>query len=406
MLTFAKAMFPTMAALAVQFLAFVITARGLGAERFGIYAGILAVASIGADVLGFGAIDLLVRGTARNQRDFPRYLGHLLWLTLATAPVVILGALIVATQIMNVPFPGWLLVGAIVAEMMNSRTFVYTEAIMVAQQDPVRAAWSRVAGAITRLAAAVVYFVALSRSDIEGWVVCIAGVSLLTMFIAYRICTALYGRPVSCLMRGELRAGVVLCLTQIAASVQANVDRVVLTRFAPAAEVGGYGAAARFMQLGLLPLQVATRITYPKFFSAGNSGAVKGLRFALRVAGPMAAIGIGACLLVIAASHLIPSLLGRDFSSAIGILTVLAFALPAIALQTPPADVLTADNLHTLRATIIWLTTACFLGFAVMGAKLGGALGIAVAFVLTQLLLAVANWGALLVVVRRRRVRR
>lgn len=399
-LTFARALLPTMVALVVQFFAFVLTARGLGAEQFGLYTAVLAISLIGGDIVGLGAIELLMRATARDTSLFRRYFGHLLWATAGTYPLIVVAAFLTAVHVMRLPLGPEILICAIAAEIAVGRALVYLEGVLVAQSDPVRAAWVRLAGAICRLAAAFLYFIALGRSDLEGWIMLIAGLAVVTAVTSYGYCVRRFGGPNAWFAGRELGAGLVLCLTQIAFTVQANVDRIVLSRFATPLDVGSYGAAMRIQQLGLFPLQVATRITYPRFFLAHNLGPRPGLRFAVRVAMVMFAVGLVAFLLVAGASLTVPFVLGKDFTLTQPIVLLLALSLPAIALQTPPADVLTASNRHSSRAACYWVGAVGFMLLAYLCVSYG-AFGIALAYVATQVMLAAGLWGVLLIAARR-----
>ncbi len=85
LLRFGGALGPTVLALGLQFIAFAVTARGLGVVQFGEYAAIQCVAAICVEMVGLGGADLLVRAVARQPKDFSRYFGNMLnlvWITL------------------------------------------------------------------------------------------------------------------------------------------------------------------------------------------------------------------------------------------------------------------------------------------------------------------------------------
>ena len=98
-----------------------------------------------------------------------------------------------------------------------------------------------------------------------------------------------------------------------------------------------------------------------------------------------------------ASAFLIPTLLGKDYSSARPITLVLGCALPFMALQYPAADALTGAGRQALR-TVIFVTTALLfsVGLAI-GAKVAGIWGIAAAYLCGHLVLATLLWGLLLV---------
>jgi O-antigen/teichoic acid export membrane protein len=155
-----------------------------------------------------------------------------------------------------------------------------------------------------------------------------------------------------------------------------------------------YGAATRVLQVGLFPIQVATRITYPKFFEARHGG-LTGLRaYAMRISIPLLAVGIASAVCVMIASSVLPLVLGRGFAQSVNIAMLLSLGLPFVALQSPPGDVLVAAHQHTLRAAIYWGSAVIFAIVLLVGVLLGGTTGLALGYVGGQATLAVALWVA------------
>lgn len=393
--TFARTMLPTMGALALQFVTFSITARGLGVEQFGKYTAVLALAAIGVEWVGLGGADLLVRGVARDKRSFAAYHGNMLLLIAATLPLVVVAGLAVGLGPMQMRIGGLLLAAALTAEIASARMSASLELVMVAHADPVRAGWVRMVSVGTRLCLALLFFVALDRHALDGWIAAVCVQSALLCVGCAIAGHRLYGAATWHLLRGELGTGVAFSAAQMARSSQGNFDRIVLARYADDSVLGAYGAASRVLQLGLFPLQVVTRILYPKFFVHGAQGLHACRRFALRTATPaMLAVGLLACGCVVLAAELVPAILGNDFAQSTRTTMVLALALPLIALQYPAADVLTGVGRQALRAAI---SAAAAVGFGLLllaGAHWDGVNGVTVAFVAGHALLAAVMWGA------------
>jgi O-antigen/teichoic acid export membrane protein len=394
-LTFVGAMLPTMGALALQFVAFTFTARGLGVEQFGRYAAVLALAAIGVELVGLGGADLLVRGTARNPASFARYYGNMLLLVAGTLPWVVLGGMGIALGPMEMHMGLLALAAALAAEIASARMSTSLESVMVAHGDTVAAGWVRMAAVLTRLAAAVVFFVVLDRHDLDGWIAAVVAQSALLCAACIVVGSRLYAAPHWALLRDELSTGAAFCVSQVARASQGNMDRVVLARFADEAALGAYGAASRVLQLGLFPMQVVTRILYPKFFVHGAKGLRASRHFALRTAAPaMLAVSVLSCLALLVVARFVPVVLGKDFAQSSHTTMLLSLALPLIALQYPAADALTGAGRQALRAGIY---TAASVGFGLLlvaGARWGGVFGTSLAFIGGHGLLAAILWCA------------
>jgi O-antigen/teichoic acid export membrane protein len=394
MLTFLHTMVPTVAALGVQLLAFAATARGLGVEQFGRYTGVLAVAAVGVELAGLGTMDILVRAVARDKSRFSRYFGHMIIMLLASWPVIVLAGALVALWLMGLALPWPWLLAALAAEVLLGRVPANLEMMMVAHSDTVKAGWVRFVGAAARLAAAAIYFLLLDLHTLTGWITTLCITAAVVTTASFLWARLSYGPATRWFAKDEVGAGIVFCLTHVSSSVQNNLDRMLLTRFASSSDVGAYGAATRVLQLGTFPLQVATRITYPRFFAPENEGLARGRALARRLVAPMLGLGVVSALGVMAAALAIPHILGRDFDGSVQATMILAWALPFIALQTPPADALVAAGLHSVRAVIQWIASLSFGLALLIGVHLAGTTGLVLAYVFAQALLALVLWLA------------
>jgi O-antigen/teichoic acid export membrane protein len=391
-MTFARTMVPTMGALALQFVTFAITARGLGVEQFGRYTALLAIVGIGVELVGLGGADILVRAVAREREAFRRYYGNMLLLGALTTPLVVALGVAVAVGAMQTTVDWLPLVAALVAEILIARMSASLELVMVAHGHTVRAGWVRMTTVVVRLLLALAYFMLIGLHDLNGWIGVVFVQSMLLTAVYVVIGGRLYGQPVWQLLRHELGSGLSFCVTQTARAAQSNLDRMVLSRYADDATLGLYGAASRFMQLGMFPLQVVTRIIYPNYFVHGKQGIAASRRYAVRMAPLLFGVGLLSGGAVAVAALLAPYALGAGYAGSTGVTMGLACALPFMALQYPAADALTGAGRQSLRA-LIYSVSAVGFGFVLLGgAYLGGIRGVVAAFLLGHLLLAVIFW--------------
>lgn len=392
--TFVGALLPTATALAVQLAAFAIVARGLGVDAFGAYTAVVALAVIGVECVGLGGGDLLVRGTARDAARFRLYYGNMLALAGATFPLVVGGGAWIAYSFMDIRLSLTSIVLLLAGEIALGRAASSLELVMVAHRHTVRAGWLRLMTASLRLALAATFFILLGQSNLETWIMVASAQAAVTAFGYVLLGARLYGRPLPTLLASELPAGAAFCLNQASRAAQGNIDRIILSRFAEAATVGVYGAASRILAIGLFPLQVVTRMTYPNFFLHGRNGIRASRDYALRVSPVMLATGLVASGAVALAGVCAPWVLGKDFAGMSRLAALLSLALPLIALQYPAADALTGAGRQGVRA-MISVAAAIGFGFAMaLGAWLGGSDGLAAAFVIGHGVFAAALWAA------------
>ena len=389
---FVGALGPTGVALILQLGTFTITARGLGLDGFGQYAALLGLCVIGAEIIGIGSADLLVRAVSRDRNRFPAYFGNMLIIIAVTiVPTTILG-MAIAMFVLFADLDPLHLAMLLFGEMLISRIAASTELVMVAFGHVARASLVRLATAGTRLIAAIAYF--SFAAALSGWIE-VAFAQAMLLAICYLVVTVyLYGPPRFRVLRHELGTGAAFGVNQAARASQGNLDRVILARFAENSPVGIYSAGARMIQLGLFPLQVVTRIYYPRFFLHGEDGIAASRAFAIRCLPVFLITGLLAAFSVAAAGLGLPFLLGAEFASSSETAMLLAFAMPFIALQYLAADALTGAGFQKLRAGI-FAAAAVGFGFTLAaGAKLFGIEGVIAAFVLMNAVLALILWAA------------
>lgn len=391
--TFMTTMVPTVAALGLQLITFAITARGLGIEQFGQYTALVAIVGVAIELVGFGGADLLVRAVSTDRTRFPAYFGNMLAGTCLTLPLVLAGSVLVAMGPMRMQLDVVHITMALVAEIAMARSLASAELVMVAHQHTARAGWLRLATFGARLVLALLVFIAWQQHTLQVWIEAILVQSLLVTGCHIALIRYLYGRPVWQMRWAEIGQGMTFAANQTSRAMQSNMDRMILSRYADSAALGAYGAATRIVQLGMFPLQVVTRILYPKFFIHGAQGLHSVRRFAVTKAVPaVAAVGVFSGVAVAFAGLFAPRILGEGYATAVDVTMRLAWALPFIALQYPAADTLTASGRQWIRTLI---TTSSTLGFGfllVLGARFDGSDGITNAYVLGHALLAGVLW--------------
>ncbi|MET0546694.1 MAG: lipopolysaccharide biosynthesis protein [Caulobacterales bacterium] len=388
---FVRALIPTAASLAIQFAAFAITARGLGIEEFGRYAVILGLAAIGLELVGLGGADLLVRGVSRDRSQAGPLFGQMLTLIALSLPVVTLLGWWIATAHLESSIAPSLILVAIAGELLIGRIASSTELMMVAHGDTFLAACVRFCTAFVRFLTAAIYF-SLGKL-LEGWILAAFAQALLLSIIYVGLAAYRYGRPRFSLKFQHWRDGLAFSANQTARASQSNLDRVILSKFATDAVLGAYSAGSRFLQLGLFPLQVVTRILYPNFFVHGEKGIGAARAYAVRCLPALLAAGIGGGLAVAVAGYFAPTILGQEFAASRHFSMLLSLCMPFIALQYLAADTLTGAGFQHIRAVVFGVAAIAFGLIMASGAALGGVNGVLAALIGAHAILAAILWA-------------
>ena len=393
---FLSALGPTAFALVIQLGAFALTARALGVEQFGDYTPLLALASMGVELTGLGGADILVREVARDRTQFRTHYRHMLVLIGISLPVVALILAFIATRLMQTNVAPIIVVLAILGEVLAGRISASVELVMVAHQHTTRASLLRMFTAVSRLVVVLIVFNLLGDYSLADFIEAAFVQSALLSCGYVVLAWHLYSKSLSSGAPPALLSGLPFAVNQVARSAQMTMDRVVLAHFASNEVVGIYGAGSRVLQIGLFPIQVMTRILYPRFFVHGAAGISATRAFALKVAPFMLLVGCLSGIAVAAAAHFAPLVLGKEFQESTQVGTKLAFALPFIALQYPAADALTGVGRQAIRAFVFVVATVSFGLMLSAGASFWGADGMIIAFVGSHALLALVLWGMVL----------
>jgi O-antigen/teichoic acid export membrane protein len=388
---FAVALIPTATAALLQLATFVLTARALGPGAFGLVAATYAIAAVAADVAGLGGDAAMVRGIAVDPGRRATAWSHAVLLLLLSYPPVALAAIGVAAAL-AAPTLGAATVALLVGgEVLVARATAAAELAQVALGRPAAAGLVRLAAVAARAATAALAFAVLGATDPHTWAAAACVQSTLTAALLIASC----GRVTLRFDRAALGFGLLLMLNNVARSLAANLDRIVLAALLPPAALGLYAAGGRLLLVGAIANQAASRILHPRFFRAAEAGPAALAALTRGAALKMTTVGLLASAGIAALAPLLPALLGDGFAGTAGIAAALGLACPFVALQYPAADALTARDRQGLRTGI---TVAGVLAAALLlaaGAAVAGLWGAVAGFVAGQAALAALLWLAL-----------
>lgn len=378
-----------------QLLAFILLARKLGAEGFGLFNGVVTLATLLAFFVELGGYSLIVRDL-QVRVSVRRTLGTSLGVSaLALAPVMLV---FIALKPLLFPSVSWGVVLALaLATMIGSRLYLLASGVWLGREDFSQAARLDAGAGFALLLAALVFYV-LPGAGLEAWVWFYLGQGLGVALLFLVQVVARFGWPEIEWSQLSRRAQESFYFSVGAAAQGAfnDLDKTLLLRLAGAESAGVYGAASRLLGVAYVPLTALFTALYPRFFREGREGLAQARRFAWRVL-PMAAIysTVVAWILWLAAP-LLPLLLGSEFVESAIALRWLVFIILLQAIQHTLGYALTGAGLQPAR-------TLGQLGALLINVALNLSLiprygwgGAAIAAALSNFLLSVYLFGCLL----------
>ena len=343
----------------MQALYFIIVARMLGAEDYGSFIGVTALASIVFPFLSLGSEHILVKYVSIDKAIFNTYWGNSLILlvsngTALTILLLILSPLIFAQNIAKTTIFLILLADLLCLGILD----LGGKALMAVKMIK-KTAQLGILNTCGKLIAALSLAVFFDNPDTNSWAYLYLASSLVITVLTLLLVTKLVGYPKPKLseLKSRIGEGIYFSISGSAQNINTNLDKTMLTSLSNATATGIYGSAYRFIDVGNVVLLALFGATYTRFFEHGASGIKSALTFAKKLLPLLTIYAIVSVVGYIVFAPFVPILLGAEFSEAIAALRWLA-PLPAIAaFQFLAADTLTGSG-HQKSRSIVQVSSA------------------------------------------------
>lgn len=386
--------------LPLQFLTFLIIAKGLGLTQFGQLSAVFAYTASASELVGLGCNDRLVELVSRDRKLFPVVFADSLLTIVLTGPLII-GAVTFLCHFVVPDLSLSTILFLAAAETLAARLLAHVENTMVAHGHSFLVNVQRFVIAILRciLAAGVFVVARISRLETYAEVYSVAMFAATALFMAGVM--RAYGLPQ--FSRGRIRPllGFSYAVDQFFSSFSQSFDRIALSMVLTYEQIGIYNAGARVLQAATVPVTALLREVYPNFFRVGESGISATFAYSLSLLPRMCGVSALCVLGAVGISLLLPVLLGPKYSESAPIGAIIAVAGLPTTLQALGGDILTGVGRQSVRSGLLIATIPIVFGVIMLGSWLFGVFGAAICFVLAQCVMAAVQWIGALVLKRR-----
>lgn len=344
----------------VQAAYFVILARSLGAENYGSFVGISALASLLSPFVALGSDDILVKQVSVTRGVFPTYWGNALLILLVNSTFITSCLLLISKFIFpsNVPLSsiGLIVIADLFCLNLQDTSNKAMRAVGIVKQ----AARLIILSTLVKLLAILSIITFINNLDfsaevnIQTWSIFYFLSSLLVGLFALLTINKTVGKPKLMLSRlkSDIRQGIYFSLGMSASNINNNIDKTMLVSMASLDATGVYGSAYRFINIGNVPMLSVFNATYPRFFQYGSQGWEKCLNFAKKLLPIIVGYGILSFIGFQLFAPIVPRILGNEYQNVIPTLRWLA-PLPLItALQLLVSNTLTGMGHQKARSII------------------------------------------------------
>jgi O-antigen/teichoic acid export membrane protein len=393
------------ARLALQIIVFGIVAGSMGATQFGAFASVAALAAIISSFSGWGADQLLLRRVSRARDELPMAMATSLAFIGVSVPPFVLLAIIVVPLAIDSSIPWQLVFFIAMSDIGFARVNGIAASCYQAVGQPMGTLRLSIGFAAARVMTALLWVTVAQRHDALSWAHYYFAISLVAGIVStWRVRRDL-GPPRWQIAWHEWRDGFHFALQTASQSAFGSVDKPVVAALSDLSVAGLYAAASRIVTAAGIPVSALLFSAYVRFFQVG----VAGSRASARLAVSLLPVGIGLGALgtvaTLVLAPLAPRVLGASYAGTYGALLLLA-PLPIFrAIQSLALDVLVSSGHTGLRtvAQIAMPPVNILLCFLLVPSH--GAMGAALAALLTHVSLAMAAWTIVGALVRQESTR-
>ncbi len=381
---------------------FVLLARLLGSHDYGVFIGAAALVSIFSQYSSLGSGMVLLRHFSQKSYPVDELWGNVIVTTCGTG--FLLAFLITI-------FGGWL-IGASSAAILGFIAFgecicaKLAEAGAQAFQAFACLKMTALLGAATnllRLAAVTGMIIILHHGNARTWAQACLGVSCVSALIATTLVTVRITRPrfrLSLLLK-TASEGLGFSVASSTTSVYNDLDKTMLNHYGMVSANGSYAIGYKLIDLTCVPIRAIHAAAFPHFCQRGIQGAKGSVLFAKRILQATLPYSLLCGILLFLCSPIVVVMLGDTFRSSASTVRWLSL-LPAFrSLHLSAGDTLTGAGYQRYR-TGAQLAAAAFnflLNLCMIPALSWR--GAALSSLITDGLLAIANWTILCVLVQR-----
>ncbi|MER7442386.1 lipopolysaccharide biosynthesis protein [Micromonospora avicenniae] len=388
---------------AAQGVLFVLLAREMSIDTYGLFVGVTALVAVVSPFASAGAPSLIFQNHADAPGEWARHLarGLLLSLIFGTAATALVG--VAAVVIWGAEVSLLDVFGLAVADLVAWRLI---EAVAASVQARGRIFLASVVPALLhlgRLAVAVALALAPEPITIREWALTstVASAIICLLLVWYGLRGA--GRiPLD--LRGSLaqsRSGMLFAVGLSAQTVYNDIDKVMLSRLSTTENAAIYAAAYRVIDFAYTPIRSMAAVAYPRFFETGRDGPRAALRYARTLMPRYLLISVPTAVLLVAFAWAMPLVFGPEYDAATPALQGLSALVVLKTIHYLAADTLSGSRLQARR-------TVCQIIVGVVNAALNvwlipryGWQGAIVSSLVCDALLAVLLWGCVIAALRR-----
>ena len=350
---------------------FLLLAKELGADQFGLYVSVSAIIMLILPFAEVGGFSMIVRDVSRGLIP-NKVLGESIGISFLVVPLTLASAFLMAYFIYDIDSAILVIIFG-VSELIGSRITTWVSAVFTAIEDFKSVFILEIVNSAGKFIAMGIFI--LIPKIIIYWLILYFLQFMFVVFAVYIIFCRRFGKinNVFPLKFERLREGLVFALGASAQTVYSESDKVVSRNYLGNDLTGIYGFASKITGFAALPLAAYLASEYPRFFITAKDGSNRLLRHGVRVIRNSFIISILVSLLMILISSYFTGFASGEFDKSRTYIPVLSLYICLQAIALPMGDMVTALGKQSLRSAIQWvIAISCLVLNIVLTSHFGG----------------------------------
>ncbi len=386
---------------------FVLLARLLGAQQYGIFVGTVAMVSTLSPYSTFGSAPVFLRYVSRDPQNFALYWGNVLVTT------AVLGTLLVGLLTWGVPLLAhsysWTLVLCVAIGECFCLQLTYAAGLVFQTFEKMRvtAALNLLVNCLRSLLAWTMLW-RMHHATAGQWAVAALSASSIATVIALILVSREHGKTAFSLslLRRRIGEGFVFAVSGTTGSVYNDIDKAMLGHYGMNTANGIYSMAYRTVDVATMPVLSIHAAAFPRFFRKGQDGVGSTGAYAWKILKRTMPMGLVLAAALFLIAPVIPRLVGSSFNESVSALRWLCLLPLFRSFHLSAGDALTGAGHQRFRLGSQGAAALFNFGINLFLIPRYGWHGAAWSSLATDGMLAVCNWTIFMAVYRRDKIRR
>jgi len=340
--------------LVLQAAYFVIIARALGPEQYGVFVGATALVAILSPFASLGSGNLLIKNVSRDRNLFSEYWGNALLIIFVSGLGLTFLVLLIAPVVLPQTISVSLIFLVAVTDLIFFRILDTAGQAFQAVLWLSKTAQLNILPNVTRVVAALALISFFPEPNVLEWICLYLTSTAVSALLGILLVHRSLGSPKLAVWRiqPEIVEGLYFSVSLSAQTVYNDIDKTMLARLSSLEATGIYAAAYRLIDVAFVPVRSLLAAAYAKFFQHGASGLRGSMGFAKRLVPLAGTYGVAAGVGLFLFAPVVPYVLGNEYAGAVEALRWLALLPVLKALHYFAADTLTGAGFQGLRSAI------------------------------------------------------